>query len=108
MSAADMPELVRAILPGSPPCAARPSANALTVAASLPRVANGTPRLSSIGLTCPPGAAVGLRPHAMTEQPAQGQDGRTWPPGFAAGAEHRWSDAETACDLIETNAQRTD
>jgi hypothetical protein len=44
----------------------------------------------------------------MTGQPAQGQDGRTWPPGFAAGAEHRWSDAETACDLIEANAQRTD
>jgi hypothetical protein len=55
-----------------------------------------------------PGAAAGLRPHAMTVQPAQGQDGRTWPPGFAAGAEHRWSDAETACDLIEANAQRTD
>jgi hypothetical protein len=42
----DTPELVQAILPRSQPCAARSSANALIVAASLPWIANGTPRLS--------------------------------------------------------------
>lgn len=40
----------------------------------------------------------------MTERLAWGEDGRTWLPGFGAGAETRWGDCQPAAELIEAIA----